>query len=293
MRFSFMEWINQVNAMTKEWFAHGLMSFIVTLAVATTIMGILIKIKNKYFASLVNSKKIDPTISRFLTRLISGLVYVFYIFIIISQINPLSQFAVSLLAGSGMAVLILGFAAQEAFSNLIAGVFLSLFRPFSVDQLINIQSINITGRVEDITLRHTVVRTFENNRIIVPNSIINTSVIENRDIIDQKICNFFTVGITYDSDIDVARKLMVEEASKHPLLLDTRTDEEKANEVPLVSVIVANLNTSSVDLRMTLWAKDAIESFKMMADLRETIKKQFNTHGVEFAFPHQTVILKK
>lgn len=288
-----MEWINQVNAMTKQWFAHGLMSFLVTLLVSMLIMGILIKIKNKYFASLVNNKKIDHTLSRFLTRLISGFVYVFFIFVIISQINPLNQFAVSLLAGSGIAVLILGFAAQEAFSNLIAGVFLSLFRPFSVDQLINIQSINIIGRVEDITLRHTVIRTFENNRIIVPNSVINSSVIENRDIIDQKICNIFLVGITYGSDIDVARALMVEAASKHPLLLDTRTDDDKASDIPLVNVVVANLNTSSVDMRMALWAKDAADSFKMMADLRETIKKQFEIHGVEIAFPHQTVILKK
>lgn len=287
-----MEWINQINTMTEEWFAHGLISFMVTLIVSVIVMGLLIKIKNKYFKSMVKYKKIDPTMARFLTRLISGFIYTFFIFIIIAQINPLNQFAISLLAGSGVAVLILGFAAQEAFSNLIAGVFLSLFRPFSVDQLINIPSINIMGRVEDITLRHTVIRTFENNRIIVPNNIINSSVIENRDIIDQKICNYFMVGISYDSDIDLARSLMIDEASKHPNLLDTRTDLDLENGVPLINVIVANLNTSSVDLRMTLWAKDAPDSFKMMADLRESVKKRFDAHGIDIAFPHQTVILK-
>jgi small conductance mechanosensitive channel len=286
------EWISQINKMTEEWFANGLISFALSAVVTLIVMIVVIKLKNKYFKTMVYNKKIDPTMARFLTRLLSSAIYIFFIFVIISQINPLNQFAVSLLAGSGVAVLILGFAAQEAFSNLIAGVFLSLFRPFSVDELINIPSINIMGRVEDITLRHTVIRTFENNRVIVPNNIINSSVIENRDIIDNKICNFFLVGISYDSDIDVARSIMIEEASKHPNLIDTRTDEDKLNDVPLVNVVVANLNTSSVDLRMAVWAKNAPDSYKLMTDLRENIKKRFDERNIEIAFPHQTVILK-
>jgi small conductance mechanosensitive channel len=286
------EWITQVNKMSEEWFSHGLISFILSAIVTLIVMIVLIKLKNRYFKVMVRNKKIDPTMAKFLTRLLSSAIYMFFIFVIISQITPLNQFAVSLLAGSGVAVLILGFAAQEAFSNLIAGVFLSLFRPFSVDDLINIPSINIVGRVEDITLRHTVIRTFENNRVIVPNNIINSSVIENRDIIDNKICNFFLVGISYDSDIDVARSIMIEEATKHPNLIDNRSDEDKNNGVPLVNVVVANLNTSSVDLRMALWASNAPDSFKMMADLRENIKKRFDEKDIEIAFPHQTVILK-
>jgi small conductance mechanosensitive channel len=286
------EWITQVNKMSEEWFSHGLISFILSAAITLTVMIVVIKLKNRYFKVMVRNKKIDPTMAKFLTRLLSSAIYIFFIFVIISQINPLNQFAVSLLAGSGVAVLILGFAAQEAFSNLIAGVFLSLFRPFSVDELINIPSINVMGRVEDITLRHTVIRTFENNRVIVPNNIINSSVIENRDIIDNKICNFFLVGISYDSDIDVARSIMIEEAIKHPNLMDTRSDEDKINGVPLVNVVVANLNTSSVDLRMALWAQNAPDSFKLMADLRENIKKRFDEKDIEIAFPHQTVILK-
>ncbi|MBS3972540.1 MAG: mechanosensitive ion channel family protein [Erysipelotrichia bacterium] len=286
------EWINQVNKMSEEWFSHGLISFILSTIITLIVMIVLIKLKNRYFKVMVKNKKIDPTMAKFLTRLLSSAIYIFFIFVIISQINLLNQFAVSLLAGSGVAVLILGFAAQEAFSNLIAGVFLSLFRPFSVDELINIPSINITGRVEDITLRHTVIRTFENNRVIVPNNIINSSVIENRDIIDNKICNFFLVGISYDSDIDVARSIMIDEATKHPNLLDTRNDEDIKNGVPLVNVVVANLNNSSVDLRMALWAQNAPDSFKLMADLRENIKKRFDEKDIEIAFPHQTVILK-
>ena len=168
----------------------------------------------------------------------------------------------------------------------------SLFRPFSVDELINIPSINVMGRIEDITLRHTVIRTFENNRVIVPNNIINSSVIENRDIIDNKICNFFIVGISYDSDIDVAKRIMIEEALNHPLLIDTRSETDKDNGVPHVTVVVANLNTSSVDLRMPVWAKNATDSFKLLSDLRESIKKEFDKHSIEIAFPHQTVIIK-
>ncbi len=285
-------WINEVNKNTEQWFAQGVINFLLSTFIILVVMMILIKLKNKYFKNMVIKNKIDPTMSKFLTRLVSTSMYLFVIFIIVSQIKPLNQFAVSLLAGSGVAVLVIGFAAQEAFSNLIAGVFLSLFRPFSVDNLISIPSINVTGRVEDITLRHTVIRTFENNRIIVPNNVINSSVIENRDIIDNKICNFFLVGISYDSDIDLARSIMIDEAMKHPNLIDTRSEQDKEDHVPLVNVVVANLNTSSVDMRMALWAEDAPKSFKLMADLRESIKKRFDQHGIDIAFPHQTIIVK-
>lgn len=285
-------WINDIDKMTEVWFSQGLITFLISTTITVIVMGVLIRLKNRYFRRQVLKNKIDPTMARFLTRLISTVIYSFFVFVIISQIKPLSQMSVSLLAGSGVAVLVIGFAAQEAFSNIIAGIFLSLFRPFSVDELINIPSINVMGRIEDITLRHTVIRTFENNRVIVPNNIINSSVIENRDIIDNKICNFFIVGITYDSDIDVAKKIMIEEATKHPFLIDTRSEQDKENGVPLVSVVVANLNTSSVDLRMPVWAKNAIDSFKLLSDLRESIKKQFDQNEIEIAFPHQTVIIK-
>jgi small conductance mechanosensitive channel len=285
-------WINDINKMTEVWFTQGLISFLISTLVTLVFMSVLIKLKNKYFRRQTLNKKIDPTMAKFLTRLISTLIYSFFIFVIISQIKPLSQISVSLLAGSGVAVLVIGFAAQEAFSNIIAGIFLSLFRPFSVDELVNIPSINVMGRIEDITLRHTVIRTFENNRIIVPNNVINSSVIENRDIIDNKICNFFIVGISYDSDIDVAKRIMIEEATKHPHLMDTRSENDIENNVPLVNVVVSNLNTSSVDLRMAIWAKNATESFIMMADLREGIKKKFDQNKIEIAFPHQTVIIK-
>lgn len=288
-----MTWINDINKMTEVWFTQGLVTFIISTLITIVLMSIIIKLKNKYFKRQTLNNKIDPTMAKFLTRLISTLIYSFFIFVIISQIKPLSQISVSLLAGSGVAVLVIGFAAQEAFSNIIAGIFLSLFRPFSVDELINIPSINVMGRIEDITLRHTVIRTFENNRVIVPNNVINSSVIENRDIIDNKICNFFIVGISYDSDIDVAKGIMIEQAIKHPLLIDTRSETDKENNVPHVNVVVANLNTSSVDLRMAIWSKNAADSFKLMADLRESIKKEFDKHKIEIAFPHQTVIIKK
>lgn len=285
-------WINEINKLTEVWFTQGLITFIISTLITLVMMSIIIKLKNKYFKRQTLNNKIDPTMAKFLTRLISTVIYSFFIFVIISQIKPLSQISVSLLAGSGVAVLVIGFAAQEAFSNIIAGIFLSLFRPFSVDELINIPSINVMGRIEDITLRHTVIRTFENNRVIVPNNIINSSVIENRDIIDNKICNFFIVGISYDSDIDVAKRIMIEEALNHPLLIDTRSETDKDNGVPHVTVVVANLNTSSVDLRMPVWAKNATDSFKLLSDLRESIKKEFDKHSIEIAFPHQTVIIK-
>ncbi|MDZ7777461.1 MAG: mechanosensitive ion channel [Bacteroidales bacterium] len=74
------------------------------------------------------------------------------------------------------------------------------------------------GTVEDITLRHTVIRNFENRRIIVPNSVISSETIINSNIIEDKVCNFVEISISYDSDVDKAMALMQEEAMSHPNL---------------------------------------------------------------------------
>ena len=114
-------WINEINKLTEVWFTQGLITFIISTLITLVMMSIIIKLKNKYFKRQTLNNKIDPTMAKFLTRLISTVIYSFFIFVIISQIKPLSQISVSLLAGSGVAVLVIGFAAQEAFSNIIAG----------------------------------------------------------------------------------------------------------------------------------------------------------------------------
>ena len=285
--------INEIQEATMGIFQHGIIGFLITLVVIVLSLGITLKVTKKAIKNMTKKNRIDETSARFSYRIISAIVYTLAIFGIIMQVNPLRQISVTLLASSGVAVLVLGFAAQEAFSNIIAGFFISFFRPFSVGELIILPGQNISGRIEDINLRHTVVRTFENNRIIIPNSTINKSIIENRDITEKKMCSFLLMSISYDSNVDRAKEIMMEEALKHPNLIDIRTTEDIMNNVPQLSVTLVSLGNFSVDLRMGVWSADSASGWVMLSDLRDSIKKRFDQEGIEIPYPYQNVIMKK
>jgi small conductance mechanosensitive channel len=282
-----------INTSTEAFFRGGLLNFLITVFfmwLSTWVLRLVIrKVLNRFLVK----NKLNESNFAFIHKILNTIIYTLLGFGISIQIIPLSELTLSVLASSGVMVLIIGFAAQEAFSNIISGFFISFFRPFSVGHLVTLASEKITGTVEDITLRHTVIRTIENNRIIVPNSIINKAIIENRDIIDKTACRAFTISIAYNSDLDKAKQIMIEEALKNPLLIDQRTKKEIKEEIPQVKVIVSNLSESSVELRMSVWAKTSGDAFNLLAELRENIKKRFDSEGIEIPYPYQNIIIKK
>jgi small-conductance mechanosensitive channel len=210
----------------------------------------------------------------------------------IYTIPALRTLSVSLLAGAGILAVIIGFASQAAFSNIISGIFIVIFKPFRVGDRLKIGT-DVTGVVEDITLRHTVIRNFENKRLIIPNSVISNETLENASIGDEKICRWVEIGISYDSDIDKAMKIMEQEAMKHPDYIDNRTEEEKENKEPAVRVRVLGFGDSSVNLRAWVWAKDPPAAFRLGTDLNKSIKERFDKEGIEIPFPYRTITFKE
>lgn len=275
--------------MKENLFSLGLF---ITIILATLMVAYMV---NRFFGKLIRRSttdlKNDPTNYQFLRHLIVALVYITGFSVAIYSMPSLRAIAGTLLAGASILAVAVGFASQHALSNIVSGVFIVIFRPFRVNDRLSVRGLQ--GIVEDITLRHTVIRDFENKRIIIPNAVISDEIIINSDFEEDKICKFIDVGITYDSDIDRAKVIMEEEVLKHPLHIDSRTPQEKeAGEVE-VPVRVLLLGESSVKLRAWAWAKDSPDGFVLMCDLYESIKKRFDAEGVEIAFPHRTIIYKE
>jgi len=228
----------------------------------------------------------------FLKHLFTGFIYVIGVGLIIYIIPPLRTISVSIFASAGVLAVVIGFAAQQAFSNIISGVFIAIFRPFRVGDRIKIKT-DVSGVVEDITLRHTIIRNFENKRIVIPNSVISNEMIENANLGDEKICKFIDFGISYDSSIKKARKIMQQESMKHKFFFDNRTKEEKKSNEPAVPVRVLGFGDSSVNLRAWVWAHNPSEAFRMGCDLNESIKERFDNEGIEIPFPYRTIVHKE
>ena len=233
--------------------------------------------------------KVDPTKYSFIKNAVEFIVYIIAIIVILNSIPRLKDYGTALFASAGVLAAIVGFASQSAFSNIISGIFIVIFKPFSVGDRIRVGQL-YQGDVEDITLRHTVIRDFENKRIVMPNTVISNETIVNSTSEDN-LCVLLELVISFSSSVDTAMRIMQQEALRHPLCLDSRTREEKKENKPQVVIRLIGFTDLGVQLRAYVWAKDPTESFVLKCDLNKSIKERFDKEGIEFAAAQRTIIV--
>lgn len=292
-----MKYITEVEQYITNFFSNStVLKYILLVVLIYGLAFLLTRILRfslkRYFNHSSEKLNVDPTKFNFLRNALSFIIFLtatIFVFVLIPELKALG---LTLTAGAGIVTAVFAFASQQAFANIIGGLFIVIFKPFRVNDIIKI-GVDYMGVVEDITLRHTVIRNFENRRVIVPNSVISSETIINSNIVEDKVCNFVEVGISYDSDVDKAMTIMQEEAMKHPNFVDNRSDQDKEDGIPPVVVRILGFGESSVNLRAWVWALDSGKGFVMRTDLYKSIKKRFDEEGVEIPFPYRTVVFKK
>lgn len=237
-------------------------------------------------------KNEDPTVLRFGRYVAVSLIYIVGIMFILLAFPRLQGVAQTALGGAGIIALIAGVASQEALANLVGGIFIISFKPFKIGDTIKL-SDNTVGTVFDITLRHTILRNGENKMVVIPNATINKEKIINYNLKELKICERIEIGISYNSDIDLAKKIMKEECEKHPFILDNRSAVDILNGKPVVRVALISLGDYAMTLRAWTWAKNNSQALEMHYDLLESIKKRFDKEGIEIPFPTTTITYAK
>jgi small-conductance mechanosensitive channel len=268
-----------------------LLLILITLLVAILLSIILRRILNAFIHKSVKTLKADPTNFYFLKNSITFIIFVSAFIFIFVKIPFLKELGTALFAGAGIIGIIVGFASQKAVSNIISGVFLLMFKPFRVGDIIQVSGQR-KGVVEEITLWHTLIKDYENRRIIIPNNSMSESTLVNSSIVDDKVRRFIEMGISYDSDIDKAMKIMLEEASNHPSFLDIRNPEQIRAGEPAIPIQVIELGDYSVVIRAWVWAGDNDKAFRMNNDLFKSVKARFDAEGIEIPFPYRNLIIK-
>ncbi|MFH6996843.1 mechanosensitive ion channel family protein [Flavobacterium sp. FlaQc-57] len=266
--------------------------FIAIIGITTVVLGAITDKALRYLLYRKQSnKEYDATGFKFLKHLIITIIYILGIAFALIQIPEFKIIGHSFLAGAGVISIVAGLASQQALSNIISGIFLIIFKPFRINDKITIN--NFVGTVEDINLRQVVLKDAENNRIIIPNSVISAQIIVNTNMHDTKCCKIIEIGIGYESNIEKALEIMQEEIAKHPFFIDTRTAENKKQNTPLVVARVVALADSSVNLKAWAWAKNSTDGFIMYCDLLQSIKKRFDEAKIDIPYPQQVITLKK
>ena len=179
----------------------------------------------------------------------------------------------------GALALAIGFAAQDLIGNFVAGLFILKDKPF--DQGDWIEWADGEGVVEEIRLRVTRVRTFDNERITVPNSTLANNAVKNPvayDTLRQK----FVFGIGYEDDIDEATEIIVEEATANEGILDD----------PEPSVRVTELGDNAVGLQARIWIADPSRSdfVRTRSEFVQTVKERYDDAGIDMPYPHRQLL---
>lgn len=266
-----------------QYFDKGLEHFLIT-SIIIIVLTIFINRLLTYLFNRVNKKlaikKID---NHLLLKMIKIGINICAVYAIASLIVPFQKFSTTILAGSSIVVVMLGLAAQEATSNIIGGLFLSVFKPFDIGDLIYLKNIDVVGKVENINLRHTIITTFSNNRIIIPNAKLNSEIIENRNLIDEKVVNYLWVTIGYNSDVDLAISCIKQIVLNHELTVDKES----------MNVVVSDLTNLGVVLKISMTSLNVNTGYTLMCDVRYQIIKSFKEKGISIPYNSVQVVYEK
>jgi small conductance mechanosensitive channel len=188
------------------------------------------------------------------------------------------SFLQSLATIAAAATLAIGFALQDVIKNFVAGIFIFADRPFRIGDWIEWDGNS--GVVEDISLRVTRVRTFDNELLTVPNSQLTDDVIKNPVANDQLRLKF-DFGIGYGDDIDKATEIIVEEAESHEDILDD----------PAPSVRLVELGDSAVGLQSRIWIENPSRGdfVKTRGEYVQAVKERFDEEGINIPYPNRTI----
>ena len=252
-----------------------LLKVVIALAiyfVGKQIIKWVIRLMDKAF----NRHSVEASLRSFLRSLVKALLMVMLVFAIVQTLGVNTSSFLALFASAGLAI---GMALSGTLQNFAGGVVLLLLRPYKVGDYI--ESMGQSGTVESIGLFSTSLKTPDNQTIYVPNNSIATSIIDNYSQSETRRVDW-VLSISYGDDVDVARREILA-----MLEADARVLKENA---PVV--YVKTLNSSSVDLSIRAWVKNA-DYWGLYFDMNEKMYKELPSKGINFPFPQMDVNIKK
>lgn len=226
--------------------------------------------------------------SRLLQKVIArgfGVVIVLIGMYLVLRVSGLTQLALTIIGGTGLMGLVLGIAFRDISENFLASIFLSLQNPFKMGDLIEVAGI--TGFVQELNLRTTILITPEGTFVQIPNASVYKSNLRNF----TTNCNRreeFIVGIGYENSINRAQEIARKVMANHPAVLND----------PEPWVLADNMSASTIDLRIYFWLNGCEHSWlKVRSSVIRLIKLAFQEHGIsmpdsdrELYFPEGIIV---
>jgi len=259
----------------------GTLVSILVILIATWFAGRVLSTVILEFGGKLTSmteSSIDDEALPFISKVSRVALYVIAFSIILDKLGYSLTPIITSLGIAGFAV---GFAAKDTLSNLLAGFFILVDRPFKIGDRIKVG--DILGEVVDIGLRTTKVKTLDHNVVIIPNSAIVSKDVTNYLMPDMKIKLILPFGVAYGSDIGRAKEIIVDVAKSTEMVLDD----------PKTEAFFMEFADSSLNINAIVWISDLRKKWTVKDAINTEVNRRFAKEGIEIPFPCRTVYLQK
>ena len=281
---------NSVFLFGNAIFENGILGFLITFLITVVIAKIFTTILEKLVDHAMKKDARASMPFKYLLKIIRTVIYVIAVFAILMNVKPLQSISTAILGATSVMTVVVGLAAQETFGNFIAGFFIVIYQPFHVGDMINLPEKNISGTVIEITFRHTILNTIENTKIIVPNSTMNSAIVEDKAFGQKTYIRYLSLTVAYNTDIDKLERVITDVVINTDGVIDTRSVEAQEKDLP-INITVNEFLDSGIQIRFPFTTKSLGKSVETASKIRKSLLVAFRENEIEI--PYQKIQIIK
>jgi small conductance mechanosensitive channel len=225
------------------------------------------------------AQHLDRAVVQFLTQFAQVIVWITAVMIFLHVVPALQKLGTALLTGVSVASVVIGLAAQNTLSNFIAGFSLVLYRPFEVDDVLTITGPGgaaIIGVIERLSLGYTILRTFDDRRIVVPNNLMANQVAVSSNHAQLRSMAIVSVILPEPHESEAVRAILLEAAHR------------QSDVIGVISCINLRLETKGASLSLRMWCRSEVVVPSVTRAIIEDVRQQATAKRIDVLLPHES-----
>jgi small conductance mechanosensitive channel len=256
------------TSLTSEPWVRAIVYVVIAVVAARVVDWVFVRRDQASFRLRGEPSPSEKTRLRMARRLLVAAILFVGVALALLQFAVVGSLARAMLASAAIFAAVFGFAARAPIANLASGVFIAFSQPVRIGDYVSVDGMH--GVIEEIKLTYTTIRTADDRRIVIPNEVFASKVVENYSIDDQTSAVLVELPVPLTTPLDDVKRVMLEEATALSAAPPGRAH----------SVEVAEVGTDKVVLRLMAWTGDPLERRTLAAGLRERIVTALLARGL-------------